>query len=128
MHVLAKVLVASMLIFGAVFWALSGASSTEPYSDVHVVVADPDAHTDRTLSLRAIVVNNTTQSSETSVSFVVQDFATEYEHVHLPVVYKGTLPDAFGPKPVVLTGQLIETNGRWSLLAEDIQVGCSSKY
>lgn len=124
-----KVLVALVLITATAVWALSGATGAAPFLDVHQVAADPAAHGNE-LSVKGTVVANTTATQGQAIRFALRDASGDPAHADetLSVFYEGVLPDAFGPKMVVVTGHLFTTPAGLAIQASEIQVGCSSKY
>ncbi len=123
-----EVVLALLLVAGASWWALSGTSETDPYRDVHQVTeGGPSAEP---VSVKGTVVAGTVVVEGRLVRFALADASGDPTHadVVLNVTYTGVLPDAFGPKMVVVTGAVNDTPTGPVLAATDIQVGCSSKY
>lgn len=59
----------------------------------------------------------------------VERFVMADSEEQLRVEYGRTAPDNFGPKEVVVRGHLrVTDDGTVVLMADEIQVGCSSKY
>ena len=125
-----KALVALVLIIATAVWALSGTTGAAPFLDVHHVTGSPAQHDGDSVSVRGNVMADSIQTDNQSVRFTLADASGDPdrkgETIH--VVYHGVLPDAFGPKMAVVTGVLMETPAGLTIQAEDIQVGCSSKY
>lgn len=125
-----KALIALVLITATAVWALSGTTGSAPFLDVHHVTSAPDDHADDELSVRGNVLPDSIRTQNGTVRFTIGDASGDPAHndTRLHVVYQGVLPDAFGPKMVVVTGGLLTTPDGLTLQASDIQVGCSSKY
>jgi cytochrome c-type biogenesis protein CcmE len=72
-----------------------------------------------TVDAASIVLNGTLVES-----FIIEDGSEK-----LLVQYRQPPPENFGPKDVVVNGRVQRTeDGSIVLLADSIQVGCSSKY
>jgi cytochrome c-type biogenesis protein CcmE len=125
-----KVLVALALITGTAVWALAGSTGAAPFLDVHHITQDPDTYKADEFSVKGVVVANTTTTENQVIRFTLRDASGDTRHAaeNLTVVYQGVLPDAFGPKMVVVTGTLLATGEGLVIQASEIQVGCSSKY
>lgn len=129
MHTRHQVLLVLAIILGTVAWAVTGSSESDPYRDVHTLEGEPDAWYGRPVSMKGTVVAGTIETDDV-VRFLLADESGDPAHngTTLAVTYAGVLPDAFGPKPVVVTGTLVEGAAGPVFHASDIQVGCSSKY
>ena len=125
-----KVVLALGIVLAASVWALSGSSQTDPYLDVHDVERDPAVFSGSTVSVKGDVVAGSTTTDNGTIRFRLADASGDPAHAgrNVTVVYAGVLPDAFGPKMVVVTGSVVATGAGVTLHATDIQVGCSSKY
>lgn len=125
-----KALIALVLITGTAIWALSGTTGAAPFLDVHHVTQAPQVHTGDEISVRGNVLADSISTDDSTIRFTLGDASGDpdqrNETIH--VVYTGVLPDAFGPKMAVVSGLLVETPAGLTIQAEDIQVGCSSKY
>jgi cytochrome c-type biogenesis protein CcmE len=124
-----KAIIALILITGVAAWALAGSTGAAPFLDVHHITAGPAEHTDE-VSVKGVVVANTTTTENQVIRFTLRDASNDPAHADktVQVAYSGVLPDAFGPKMVVVTGSLVTTPEGLTIQATDIQVGCSSKY
>lgn len=125
-----KAVIGFAIVLAAVFWALSGSGSADPYQDVRDVAASDSAVGTEEVAVKGTVAANRTTIDGGTVHFVLIDASGDPDHAEteIPVVYSGVLPDAFGPKMVVVTGTVVDgADGRF-IEATDIQVGCSSKY
>lgn len=125
-----KVLLGVVVLIAASWAAMSGSGGADPYLDIHVLLDEADAREGMGVAAVGEVVANTTRVDGTTVHFLLRDQSGKPEHANrtIPVVYTGALPDAFGPKSAVASGVLRQgPEGLW-LEADDIQVGCSSKY
>lgn len=125
-----KVLLGFAIVLAALAWALTGSGQADPYLDVHSVV-DSDTHdASKVISVKGTVAANRTEATGDGVRFTIVDASGNPAHneSELAVIYRGVLPDAFGPKLVVVTGTLVRTADGLVMEATDIQVGCSSKY
>lgn len=125
-----KVLIGVVVLVAASWLAMSGSSGADPYLDVHALVDDPERRIDADVSLKGEVARNSTEIDGTVIRFVLLDASGDLEHAgkSIDVVYHGALPDAFGPKMVVASGVLRSGPEGLFLEAENLQVGCSSKY
>lgn len=125
-----KVLVALVIVVAASLWAVSGSSTTDVYRDVHEVASDPDRFAASPVTMEGQVVAGTISTDGGLVRFLLRDTSGNPAHGNttLPVTYAGPLPDAFGPKDVVVTGTVLSTPDGPGVQATNIQVGCSSKY
>ncbi|HLE47294.1 MAG TPA: cytochrome c maturation protein CcmE [Candidatus Thermoplasmatota archaeon] len=77
------------------------------------------------VQVRGTVMEASVLMNESRVeSFVIADSDEQ-----MRVEYGRTAPDNFGPKEVVVRGHLrVDADGSVVLMADEIQVGCSSKY
>ncbi len=130
MNTVTSVVLAATLIAGAVFWALDGVSETDPYRDVSTLVDAPDDFASAPVSVKGRVVAGTIEDAGGLIAFDLADESGDPERngTTMRVEYAGVLPDAFGPKLVVVTGTVRETTDGFVFDATAIQVGCSSKY
>lgn len=69
------------------------------------------------------------EASIVSNGSLVERFVLADSEEQMRVEYGRNPPDNFGPKEVVVRGHLrVEADGAVVLMADEIQVGCSSKY
>lgn len=126
-----KVLIGVLVLIGASWLAMSGSSGADPYLDVHTITDDPTARVDAEVSVKGEVVENTTRIDGTVIRFVLTDGSGKTDHAGktIDVVYHGFLPDAFGAgKMAVVSGVLRQGPDGLHIAADNLQVGCSSKY
>lgn len=125
-----KVLIGLGVLIAASALAMSGSSGADPYLDVHMLSDDPERYLGSTVSVKGLVLTNSTERDDSVIHFVIGDQSGDLSQANktLNVTYGGVLPDAFGPKMVVVTGILMQDADRLWIQADDIQVGCSSKY
>jgi len=133
MNTASSVILAAVLIAGSVFWALDGVSEADPYRDVATVVDTPDEFSATPTSVKGRVVAGTIEHDGGLIRFALADESGDPARngTTMQVRYAGVLPDAFGPKLVVVTGRVIASEavpGDFVFEADAIQVGCSSKY
>lgn len=130
METTTSVVIAAILIAGAVGWALDGVESTDPYRDVSTIVDDPSAFAANPSSIKGLVVAGTIADEGGLITFLLEDQSGNeaFNGTNMSVRYAGVLPDAFGPKLVVVTGRVIPATDGFVFDADEIQVGCSSKY
>lgn len=90
---------------------------------VDEVMQDPDDFTGDSISVRGVVKNGTWE--EGSVEFLL-----EGEGSDLFIDFSGvSISSGFSEgKTILVTGELQQSAGEWVFHAEEIQVGCPSKY
>ena len=116
-----------LLWLGAVIVAslLATLLLTPPEGSLSVddVRSDPDQRKGDSISVRGIVENGTYNSS-TGVFTLAGE-----EHGMIVKIGSSQLSAAFSEgKTILVTGELSQDSGVWTIHAEDIQVGCPSKY
>jgi len=119
----------AILAIAATVALLTTQAASDPYREVSSVTARPDAFAGKAISVKGVVGAGTVNVTEGLISFRLYDNSKgDMGEASLLVEYAKTLPDNFGPKNVVVSGLLVPRGDAWVLLADDIQVGCSSKY
>ena len=90
---------------------------------VDEVMDDPNEFTGDAISIRGLVMNGSWQEGDT-------DFTLEGENELLHVDFSGvSISSGFSEgKTILVTGELLQSDGEWIFHAEEIQVGCPSKY
>lgn len=119
----------ALLALAATVALLTTQASADPYREVSQVSSDPSAFAGKAISVKGQVQNGSVEIANGVVAFRLLDNGKgEASEPSIAVEYAKTLPDNFGPKNVVVSGFLVPRGAAWVLLADDIQVGCSSKY
>lgn len=111
---------------GVVVIALSASlilSPPEGSISVDDLMAEPDDRIGDTMAVRGIVENGSYDASDETFTLLGEDDS-------LKVLFGGVgLSSAFSEgKTVLVTGELQQQGGEWVLHAEEVQVGCPSKY
>lgn len=125
----AKLALVLVLLAAGAALAFVGATPAA-YRTVGDLAADPTSYAGRSVDVKANVLAGSVDRSNGTFAFAIND-----ERATLPVVWDSMKPlpehEAGGSiegRTVVLRGTLAERDGRWVLLAEEMQVGCASKY
>ena len=116
-----------LLLFGCIVVLATGAAffirSPEVSISVAEIIDDPSEFTTHRIAVRGVVENESLD--ETDRSFWLSD-SDAVIHVDYGAT---TLSDAFAEgRTVLVRGVLEQREGGWVLAAEEIQVGCPSKY
>lgn len=90
---------------------------------VDEVMEYPNDYTGDSISIRGLVMNGSWQVGDT-------DFTLEGEESEMFVDFSGVaITSGFSEgKTILVTGELQKSGGEWIFHAEEIQVGCPSKY
>ncbi len=90
---------------------------------VDEIMENPLSHTGEVISLRGVVSNGSINLNESV-------FYLEGENAALEIEYGGVMvSDAFSEgKTIQVKGKLFQIQEKWTLQAEEIIVGCPSKY
>ena len=90
---------------------------------VDEIMENPHSHTGEAISLRGIVSNGSIDLNESI-------FYLEGENSSLEIEFGGVMvSDAFSEgKTIQVRGKLLQIQDEWKLQAEEIIVGCPSKY
>jgi cytochrome c-type biogenesis protein CcmE len=119
----------ALLALAATVALLTTQASSDPYREVSQVNANPVTFAGKPMSVKGQVANGSVAIVNGLVTFTLLDNSRGDPGTEsIAVEYAKTLPDNFGPKNVVVSGLLVPRRDSWVLLADDIQVGCSSKY
>lgn len=119
----------ALLALAATVALLTTQASSDPYREVSQVAANHEAYAGKPISVKGVVQAGSVDTANGLVAFTLLDNSRGDPGLeNLSVEYAKTLPDNFGPKNVVVSGLLVQRVDGWVLLADDIQVGCSSKY
>ena len=116
-----------LLLFGSIVVLATGAAffvqSPEESISVAKIIDEPSTFTDHNVAVRGVVENESLD--EVNRSFWLSD-----SDAAIYVDYGATtLSDAFAEgRTVLVRGVLEQREGGWVLAAEEIQVGCPSKY
>lgn len=104
--------------------AMAGALP-QGFASVSEVQANPAKYLHHEVHVKAIVdVGSIQRGDGTLASFRITDTLAT-----LDVEYRGSLPEMFaGGKTVVVSGVLEPREGRFVLVAQQLQGGCASKY
>lgn len=124
-----KALVAAGVILFALGLTVIAGQQPQEYLTVEEVHDAPDAHADGPVQVVAVVVPGTIhQTSDGLTRFTIRGEDVDRT---LDVAYDKGLTDAFGAdKWVVVTGTAVRDaeTGEVTFRAEDVQVGCPSKW
>lgn len=110
-----RILIAGIVLVGGAVVAVAGASPQSTLTPAQAAQAEPGP-----ASVKGMI-EDTERSNGT---FLLTD-----GEVAIPVRYDGQLPAAVQDgKSLVASGEILQEDGRRLLLAEEIQLGCPSKY
>lgn len=110
-----RILLAALVLFGGIGIAVAGASPQSALTPTRAVDASPGE-----ASVKGMVEDVDRQNG----TFTLTDGSAQ-----LPVRYEGVLPaQVTAEQGLVASGELVHEAGRAVLIAEEIQIGCPSKY
>ena len=117
-----KLVVVGLLCVGTLMISLMIQEPEAPKT-VDDVMKNPELHEGNTISLRGIVANGSIDLNESV-------FNLDGENMSLEIEYGGVMvSDAFSEgKTIQVKGKLFQVQEKWTLQAEEIIVGCPSKY
>ncbi|MHB8605279.1 MAG: cytochrome c maturation protein CcmE domain-containing protein [Thermoplasmatota archaeon] len=125
----AKLALVLLFVVAGGLIAFAGASPAG-YHSVADVASHPTTYANGPISMKASVAPGSLRENATPITFVVAEgsdaLTVEWAtNKALPMHEAGGTIEG---RNVVLHGSLVARNGGWVFLADDMQVGCASKY
>jgi cytochrome c-type biogenesis protein CcmE len=119
--------VAIIVVVVAILIALTSFNTPSPYLEVDDLINNISKYSESEVEVAGTVGEiNQTENSTFEIIFELKD--RNNDDVIIMVEYF-TTPEGFvSGKDVVVTGDLVEVDGEFKIKANDIQIGCPSKY